>query len=247
MAATASLHPGRIFKPLSRACCTKNHLAEPRVLKAADYLSRRSSDFMFYVFGLRSRTDKPILVKGDIPTTVLKCAVSRPRPTSRFGRKYRTGLCAAKTERHRPLAVRRPAAPLSSAWRCCSVPWREALHPRSRQSVAALRSLPHRPLRRGRRNRRPDRPEALRRRTHRRGRATTTATTSKRRSRRHRSCGGSGIAPAPDPPGLLTRAQADYKRILAALYNEARYDATISITLNGREVGKHSGRDRAPR
>lgn len=36
--------------------------------------------------------------------------------------------------------------------------------------------------------------------------------------------------------GLLTRAQADYKRILAALYNDARYAGGISIKLNGREV-----------
>lgn len=36
--------------------------------------------------------------------------------------------------------------------------------------------------------------------------------------------------------GLLTRAKADYKRILAALYNEARYAADISIAWNGREI-----------
>lgn len=36
--------------------------------------------------------------------------------------------------------------------------------------------------------------------------------------------------------GLLTRAKGDYKRILAALYNEARYGAEISITWNGREI-----------
>lgn len=42
--------------------------------------------------------------------------------------------------------------------------------------------------------------------------------------------------PAAGSAGLLTRAQADYKRVLAALYNDARYDATISITLGGQEV-----------
>ena len=36
--------------------------------------------------------------------------------------------------------------------------------------------------------------------------------------------------------GLLTRAKGDYKRILAALYNEARYAAEISIAWNGREI-----------
>ncbi|MCK5745618.1 MAG: outer membrane protein assembly factor, partial [Oricola sp.] len=36
--------------------------------------------------------------------------------------------------------------------------------------------------------------------------------------------------------GLLTRAKGDYKRILAALYNEARYGAEISIAWNGREI-----------
>jgi translocation and assembly module TamA len=42
--------------------------------------------------------------------------------------------------------------------------------------------------------------------------------------------------PAAGSAGLLTRAKADYKRILAALYNEARYGAEISIRWNGREI-----------
>ncbi|MCI5073580.1 autotransporter assembly complex family protein [Oricola sp.] len=36
--------------------------------------------------------------------------------------------------------------------------------------------------------------------------------------------------------GLLTRAKADYKRILASLYNDGRYAVEISISWNGREV-----------
>jgi translocation and assembly module TamA len=43
-------------------------------------------------------------------------------------------------------------------------------------------------------------------------------------------------SPAAGSAGLLTRAKADYKRILAALYNDARYGAEISITWNGREI-----------
>lgn len=42
--------------------------------------------------------------------------------------------------------------------------------------------------------------------------------------------------PAAGSASLLTRAKADYRRILAALYNEARYAAEISIRWNGREV-----------
>lgn len=42
--------------------------------------------------------------------------------------------------------------------------------------------------------------------------------------------------PAAGSAGLLTRAKADYRRILAALYNEARYGAEISIRWNGREI-----------
>lgn len=42
--------------------------------------------------------------------------------------------------------------------------------------------------------------------------------------------------PAAGSAGLLTRAKADYRRILAALYNEARYGAEISIRWNGREL-----------
>ncbi|WP_246272773.1 autotransporter assembly complex protein TamA [Oricola thermophila] len=42
--------------------------------------------------------------------------------------------------------------------------------------------------------------------------------------------------PAAGSAGLLTRAKADYRRILAALYIEARYDAEISISWNGREI-----------
>jgi translocation and assembly module TamA len=42
--------------------------------------------------------------------------------------------------------------------------------------------------------------------------------------------------PAAGSAGLLTRAKADYKRILAALYNDARYSGEISIRWRGREV-----------
>lgn len=42
--------------------------------------------------------------------------------------------------------------------------------------------------------------------------------------------------PTAGSAGLLTRAKGDYKRILAALYNEARYAAEISIGWNGREI-----------
>lgn len=42
--------------------------------------------------------------------------------------------------------------------------------------------------------------------------------------------------PAAGSAGLLTRAKADYKRILAALYENARYAGDISITWNGQEV-----------
>ncbi|MFZ2100286.1 MAG: autotransporter assembly complex family protein [Oricola sp.] len=44
--------------------------------------------------------------------------------------------------------------------------------------------------------------------------------------------------PAAGSAGLLTRAKADYKRILAALYSEARYEGDISITWAGREVSE---------
>ncbi len=36
--------------------------------------------------------------------------------------------------------------------------------------------------------------------------------------------------------GLVTRAKGDYRRILAALYDEGHYGGTISITVNGREA-----------
>lgn len=36
--------------------------------------------------------------------------------------------------------------------------------------------------------------------------------------------------------GVIARAKGDYRRILAALYNEGRYGGTISITLNGTEA-----------
>ncbi|WP_428977541.1 autotransporter assembly complex protein TamA [Oricola cellulosilytica] len=50
--------------------------------------------------------------------------------------------------------------------------------------------------------------------------------------------------PAAGSAGLLTRAKADYKRILAALYNDARYSGEISITWQGREVsGLPAGTD----
>ena len=35
---------------------------------------------------------------------------------------------------------------------------------------------------------------------------------------------------------LLARAKGDYRRILAALYNEGRYGPTVSITINGRQA-----------
>ena len=36
--------------------------------------------------------------------------------------------------------------------------------------------------------------------------------------------------------GLLTRAQGDYRRLLAALYNEGRYGGSVSIEVNGRQA-----------
>lgn len=36
--------------------------------------------------------------------------------------------------------------------------------------------------------------------------------------------------------GLITRAQGDYRRLLAALYNNGHYGGVISITVNGREA-----------
>jgi len=53
--------------------------------------------------------------------------------------------------------------------------------------------------------------------------------------------GGSALwggrnAPAAGSAGLLSRARADYRRIQAALYDEARYGSTISIRADGREV-----------
>ncbi|WP_421852612.1 autotransporter assembly complex protein TamA [Oricola sp.] len=42
--------------------------------------------------------------------------------------------------------------------------------------------------------------------------------------------------PVAGSAGLLTRAKADYQRILAALYNDARYGGEISIQWQGREV-----------
>jgi translocation and assembly module TamA len=42
--------------------------------------------------------------------------------------------------------------------------------------------------------------------------------------------------PAAGSAGLLTRAKADYKRILASLYNDARYGGDISIRWGGREI-----------
>lgn len=47
--------------------------------------------------------------------------------------------------------------------------------------------------------------------------------------------GGSG-EPAAGSAGLLSRAQGDYRRLLAALYNEARYGGEISIRVDGLEV-----------
>ncbi|GAB4360760.1 MAG: autotransporter assembly complex family protein [Oricola sp.] len=44
--------------------------------------------------------------------------------------------------------------------------------------------------------------------------------------------------PAAGSAGLLTRAKADYRRILAALYNEARYGAEISIRWDGQEIAE---------
>ncbi|NMG41318.1 BamA/TamA family outer membrane protein [Chelativorans sp. ZYF759] len=42
--------------------------------------------------------------------------------------------------------------------------------------------------------------------------------------------------PASGVPGLVTKARGDYRRILAALYAEARYGGAISIRVEGREV-----------
>lgn len=43
-------------------------------------------------------------------------------------------------------------------------------------------------------------------------------------------------APAAGSAGLLARARGDYRRLLAALYDEARYGGEISIRADGREV-----------
>lgn len=53
--------------------------------------------------------------------------------------------------------------------------------------------------------------------------------------------GASGLVADQDKPasgsaGLLAKARGDYRRILAALYNEGRYGGTISILVNGREA-----------
>lgn len=42
--------------------------------------------------------------------------------------------------------------------------------------------------------------------------------------------------PVAGSAGLITRAQGDYRRILAALYNNGYYAGVISITINGREA-----------
>ncbi|MBO6640562.1 MAG: outer membrane protein assembly factor [Roseitalea sp.] len=47
---------------------------------------------------------------------------------------------------------------------------------------------------------------------------------------------GGRNAPAAGSAGLLSRARADYRRIQASLYDEARYGGTISIRADGREV-----------
>lgn len=44
--------------------------------------------------------------------------------------------------------------------------------------------------------------------------------------------------PAAGSAGLLARAQSDYQRILAALYNDARYGGDISIIADGRQVNE---------
>lgn len=42
--------------------------------------------------------------------------------------------------------------------------------------------------------------------------------------------------PASGASGLLAKARGDYRRLLGALYSEARYGGTISITVDGREA-----------
>jgi translocation and assembly module TamA len=42
--------------------------------------------------------------------------------------------------------------------------------------------------------------------------------------------------PPPSTPAFLSRARADYERVLAALYNEGYYGGTIAITVNGRPL-----------
>lgn len=44
--------------------------------------------------------------------------------------------------------------------------------------------------------------------------------------------------PASGEAGLIARARGDYRRLLDALYGEARYGGTISITIDGREVAQ---------
>ena len=45
-------------------------------------------------------------------------------------------------------------------------------------------------------------------------------------------------SPVGGSAGLIARAKADYRRILAALYNEGHYGVSISIQLNGQEVSR---------
>lgn len=47
---------------------------------------------------------------------------------------------------------------------------------------------------------------------------------------------GNQAEPASGAPGLLARARADYRRIVAALYQEGYYGGTVSILVNGREA-----------
>ncbi len=56
---------------------------------------------------------------------------------------------------------------------------------------------------------------------------------------------GSGT-PVGGSAGLITRAKGDYRRIQAALYNEAHYGGGISIKLNGREAADIPAGTRMP-
>ena len=70
------------------------------------------------------------------------------------------------------------------------------------------------------------------------GDAVTTArpATSKARCAMHRRWLPSRPQPASGAAGLLAKARGDYRRIVAALYNEGYYGGAVSIRVGGREA-----------